>query len=157
VILIAFTVLLPLGGIVGIPFVGMLLDTRPAIEASWVLLVFGILFGILTVIPSTVPQLAGIGILVFNRPLLYTFISDLTAKVFGFGSFGKIYGLLMTLSGAVGLALTPMDILTKHFYHGDYTPINIFLLVAGVVTNVALIGRIYTHTCQGRIALVDDY
>jgi hypothetical protein len=153
----AFTVLLPLGGIVGIPFVGMLLDTRPAIEASWVLFVFGILFGVLTVIPNTIPQLAGIGILVFNRPLLYTFVSDLTAKVFGFSSFGRIYGLLMTLSGLVGLVLTPMDLLTKHVYHGDYTPINIFLLVAGLVTNIALIGRIYMHERKGRIVLVDDY
>jgi MFS family permease len=151
----AFTVLLPLAGIVGIPFVGKLLDTRPTIETSWILLVFGASFGILTIIPRTVPQLIGIGVLVFNRPLLYTYLSDLFAKVFGFQTFGKVYGLAMTLSGIVGLLLTPFDIFTKT-HGGNFTPINIALMIAGFVTNVGLTAKLYFHVRKGRIALPYD-
>jgi hypothetical protein len=151
----AFTVLLPLAGIVGIPIVGMLIDHQTTMTNSLVLIVLGIAFGILTLIPKTVPQLLGIGVLVFNRPLLYTFVSDVFAKVFGFANFGKVYGLAMTLSGVIGLVLTPMDIMTKGVFHGDFTPINVLLLVLGAITNIALIARIWFHTRKGRVALRD--
>ena len=146
---------MPLAGIVGIPFVGLLLD-RPTIETSWILLVFGLCFGLLTIVPNTIPQLIGIGILVFNRPLLYTYLSDIFAKVFGFANFGKVYGLAMTLSGAVGLLLTPFDLLTKNHYHGNFTPVNIMLLVAGMITNLALIVKLWSHSRKGRIALPNN-
>lgn len=80
---LAFTVLLPLGGIIGIPFVGFLLDTRSMFEATVVLTIIGLAFGILTSLPQTVPQLMGIGCLVFLRPLFYTYVSDYFAKIFG--------------------------------------------------------------------------
>ena len=80
---LAFTVLLPLGGIIGIPFVGFLLDTRSIFEATVVLTFFGLAFGILTSLPQTAPQLIGIGCLVFLRPLFYTYVSDYFAKIFG--------------------------------------------------------------------------
>lgn len=149
----AFTVLLPVAGIIGIPFVGLLLDNRPTIEATFVLLVFGILFGALTLVHGTVPQLVGIGFLVFNRPLLYTFVSDIFAKVFGFANFGKVYGLAMTLSGIIGLILTPMDVLTKDYFGNNYNPVNVTLLGIGIITNVALTARIWMHVREGRINL----
>lgn len=79
----AFTVLLPLGGIVGIPFVGYLLDSRTTFEATIVLVFFGLALGILTSLPQTVPQLVGIGFLTILRPLFYTYVSDFFAKIFG--------------------------------------------------------------------------
>jgi hypothetical protein len=82
-ICLAFTVLLPLGGIIGIPFVGFLLDTRSMFEATVVLTIIGLAFGILTSLSQTVPQLMGIGCLVFLRPLFYTYVSDYFAKIFG--------------------------------------------------------------------------
>lgn len=83
VLVLAFTVLLPLGGIVGIPFVGFLLDSRSMFESTVVLVFFGLAFGILTSLSQTVPQLIGIGCLVFLRPLFYTYVSDYFAKIFG--------------------------------------------------------------------------
>jgi predicted MFS family arabinose efflux permease len=75
--------LLPLGGIIGIPFVGLLLDRRTTLEATLVLVLFGLAFGVLTILPQTAPQLIGIGFLVVLRPLFYTYVSDFFAKVFG--------------------------------------------------------------------------
>ena len=88
--------------------------------------VIGFLFGVLTLTSAIVPQLIGIGMLVVFRPLFYTAIScvpfyqqlyiqwwwltysDYAAKVFGFRTFGTVYGLAMTLSGLFGLILTPL-------------------------------------------------
>lgn len=149
----AFTVLLPLGGIIGIPFVGLLLDRRTTLEATLVLVLFGLAFGVLTILPQTAPQLIGIGFLVVLRPLFYTYVSDFFAKVFGFVTFGRLYGLAMTISGFLGLLLTPMDILTQKHLNGNYNPINITLIIVGALTNIAVAVRLYMHTAKGKIVL----
>lgn len=76
----AFTYLLPLGGLVGIPFVGFLLDKRSSRDAILVLAVFGVLFGALGMSSAVAPQLLSIGALTILRPLMYTAVSDFSAK-----------------------------------------------------------------------------
>ncbi|KAG9031644.1 hypothetical protein FRB95_002453 [Tulasnella sp. JGI-2019a] len=76
----AFTVLLPLGGIVGIPFVGYLLDDRTTFEASLVVLASGVVYGVLGVLPHVGAQFASIAIFVVLRPLMYTFVGDYCGK-----------------------------------------------------------------------------
>lgn len=76
----AFTYLLPLGGLVGIPFVGFLLDKRSSRDAILVLAVFGVLFGALGMSSAVAPQLLSIGTLTILRPLMYTAVSDFSAK-----------------------------------------------------------------------------
>ncbi|KAJ9100515.1 hypothetical protein QFC21_003555 [Naganishia friedmannii] len=101
----------------------------------------------------TAPQLIGIGFLVVLRPLFYTYVSHFFAKVFGFVTFGRLYGLAMTISGVLGLLLTPMDIVTQKQLNGNYNPINITLVVVGALTNMAVAVRLYMHTARGKIAL----
>lgn len=85
-----FTVLLPLGGAIGIPpvgklsaaradirmiygHIGVLLDRGGIFVASLVVLLMGILFGIFGMIRSYSAQLLSISMLVLLRPLMYTF------------------------------------------------------------------------------------
>jgi hypothetical protein len=85
-----FTVLLPLGGAIGITpvgelhvsvtrssmpheSIGVLLDRGGIFSASLVILFMGILFGIFGIIRSYSAQLMSIYMLVFIRPLMYTF------------------------------------------------------------------------------------
>ncbi|KAG8847829.1 hypothetical protein FRB96_001417 [Tulasnella sp. 330] len=75
-----FTVLLPLGGIVGIPFVGYLLDDRTTLDASLVVLVSGVVYGALGILPHVGAQVTSIAIFVFLRPLMYTFVGDYCGK-----------------------------------------------------------------------------
>lgn len=72
-----------------------------------------------------------------------------------FVTFGRLYGLAMTLSGLLGLLLTPMDILTQKHLNGNYHPINITLIVVGAITNIAVAVRLWMHGRKGRIALED--
>lgn len=67
--------LLPLAGIVTVPAVGWLLDTRRIRDVDLVMLSFGVGFGGLGLASHTVPQLIGIALLVCFRPLFYTAIS----------------------------------------------------------------------------------
>ena len=84
----AFTYLLPLGGLVGIPFVGFLLDKRSNRDAILVLTVFGAVYGVLGMTSAATPQIISIATLTIFRPLMYTAISDFSAKTFGFQTFG---------------------------------------------------------------------
>ncbi|KAF7977749.1 hypothetical protein HWV62_2836 [Athelia sp. TMB] len=142
----AFTYLLPLGGIVGIPFVGYLLDKRSSRDAIAVLAVFGVAFGVLGMARTAAAQIAGIVVMVILRPLMYTAISDYAAKTFGFQTFGTVYGLANTLSGLFGLVQWPLDVLIKIPLDGNYSPVNTALLVAGLATSTALASRIWLGT-----------
>lgn len=59
----------------------------------------------------------------------------------------------MTLSGLLGLLLTPMDILTKTKLDGNYTPINTVLLILGFISAVGLYWRVWSYTRDGRVKL----
>lgn len=76
----AFTYLLPLGGILGIPFVGFLLDKRSIRDAILVLAILGVLFGALGMTSAASAQIVSIAMLTILRPLMYTAVSDFSAK-----------------------------------------------------------------------------
>jgi MFS family permease len=145
----AFTYLLPLGGLAGIPFVGFLLDKRSNRDAMLFLAAFGALFGAFGMTSSVAPQIFSIATLTILRPLMYTAVSDFSAKTFGFQTFGTVYGLANTLSGLFGLVQWPLDLLVKLPLDGNYTPVNAALLVLGLVTSVALATRIWLGTKLG--------
>lgn len=138
----AFTLLLPLGGIAGIPFVGTLLDKRTSFDAFLTLLVFGFSFGLLTMMPSAAAQIAGICFFVILRPLMYTAVSDYTTKIVGFKTFGTVYGLCNSLSGLFGLIQYPLDLFVKFTLKGSPTIVNVVLLVLGTTASAAVAWRI---------------
>lgn len=146
-----FTVLLPLAGAIGITPVGVLLDRGGIFVASIVVLFMGIAFGIFGIMRSYAAQLVSIGMLVFLRPLMYTFVGDYCGKVFGYGTFGTVYGLANSIAGIFGLILRPIDLLLKSKLHGDYTPPNLVLLGCGIAASTALTWKVWSGT--RRIAL----
>ncbi|GAA99771.1 uncharacterized protein L969DRAFT_52196 [Mixia osmundae IAM 14324] len=150
----AFTYLLPLGGIVAIPFVGYLLDKRSIRDTTIVLALFGVIFGIFGLAHGTPAQVVSIATLTLLRPLMYTAVSDYCAKTFGFQTFGTVYGLMNTLSGLFGLVQYALDLLIKGPLQGNYTPVNVGLLIAGLITSVGLASRIHYGTRDGVVALL---
>jgi hypothetical protein len=72
-----------------------------------------------------------------------------------FETFGTVYGLAMTLSGLLGLLLTPMDLLTKNALGGNFTPINVILLVLGAISAMGLYWRVWSHVREGTIRVED--
>jgi hypothetical protein len=88
-----FDIALPLGGIVSMPIVGTLLDNFTTTTVLGVLVVTSTFIGILQVTPTLWAQYTTVLIFAIYRPLYYTSVSDYCAKIFGFRTFGKVYGL----------------------------------------------------------------
>jgi hypothetical protein len=84
-----FDIALPMGGVVAIPFIGMILDTLSTTLVLSLLVVTATTIGILGVIPNIWAAYANICLFVVYRPFYYTCVSDYAAKVFGFHTFGK--------------------------------------------------------------------
>jgi len=95
---------------------------------------------------GTTAQVVSIAMLTILRPLMYTAVSDFSAKTFGFETFGTVYGLANTLSGVFGLVQWPLDLLIKLPFDGNYTPVNAALLILGLVTSLSLAIRIWLGT-----------
>lgn len=64
--------------------------------------------------------------------------SDYATKVFGFATFGRIYGMIMCLSGLAQFVQPGLDELTHGPLGGNPVPVNVFMAVAGTILGVIL-------------------
>ncbi|KAK7204324.1 major facilitator superfamily domain-containing protein [Myxozyma melibiosi] len=124
-----FDVALPVGGVLTVPIAGYILDHRSMATSIAILLVMGTTMGILGLFASYTAAYSGIGIFVIYRSFFYTTVSDYVAKVFGFDTFGQIYGLISTVSGLFNFGQSGFDTLTHHVLHRDPRPVNIGLVI----------------------------
>lgn len=76
--------------------------------------------------------------------------SDYATKVFGFATFGRIYGTVICVSGAGQLLQPALDVLTHGPLHDDPVPLNIFFAVAGSVLSGAFTLFVYIQTRGNR-------
>lgn len=72
--------------------------------------------------------------------------SDYASRVFGFETFGKVYGLIICLSGLFNFAQSGLDALTHSTFHNDPLPVNLILLVSALVVGIALVGFVWTKS-----------
>jgi hypothetical protein len=70
-----FDVALPVGGVISVPFIGLLLDNTSTTFTLSLLVTIATTIGILGVIPETWAAYAGIVLFVLYRPLYYTAVS----------------------------------------------------------------------------------
>ncbi|OQD62491.1 hypothetical protein PENPOL_c012G06977 [Penicillium polonicum] len=129
-----FDILLPVGGLVSVPFIGTFLDIFQTRTVLFILVSLATTIGVLGCIPHATAAYGNIILFVLYRPFYYTAVSDYAAKVFGFATFGKVYGLIICLAGVGNFAQAGLDALTLRVWRGDPVPVNVGLtvLVAGV-------------------------
>lgn len=139
-----FDIALPLGGVLAVPFIGALLDNCSTQFVLGALVVLASAIGVLGLVPGRLwAAYANISLFVLYRPFYYTAVSDYAAKVFGFHTFGKVYGLIITLAGLGNLSQTGLDAVTVRVFGGDPRVVNAGLLgVAGCV-GVVLWGYVF--------------
>lgn len=137
-----FDVALPVGGIFAIPFIGIVLDHTSTTMVLSILVSVATMIGILGVLPYMWAAYANIILFVLYRPLYYTAVSDYSAKVFGFRTFGTVYGLIICLSGLLNLSQSGLDILVHGTFHGNPIPVDIMLLGLGFVIGTALVSYV---------------
>lgn len=134
-----FDVALPVGGIVSIPFVGLLLDRFSTVAVlSWLVGVTTAV-GILGITPEMWAAYANVCLFVLYRPFYYTAVSDYSAKVFGFRTFGTVYGTIICLSGLFNFSQSALDYLFHDTFRGDPIPVNVMLMSAGLLVGLAML------------------
>ncbi|KAF7133989.1 hypothetical protein CNMCM5793_005515 [Aspergillus hiratsukae] len=139
-----FDILLPLGGLLSVPFIGTILDTLPTPHVLLILAFTATLIGILGCIPNSLPAgYANIALFVLYRPFYYTAVSDYAARVFGFQTFGKVYGLIICLAGLGNFLQAGLDAITFKLFGRNPIPVNLVLTVSTGVVGAALVGFVW--------------
>ncbi|KAI2469999.1 MFS general substrate transporter [Annulohypoxylon bovei var. microspora] len=137
-----FDLALPLGGIISIPFIGAILDHTSTVVVLTTLVTVATTIGILGVLPYTWAAYTNIVLFVLYRPFYYTAVSDYSAKVFGFRTFGTVYGTVICLSGLFNFSQSGLDYLFHRTFRGDPVPVNLLLLSLGLVIGGCLVGYV---------------
>ncbi|PYI24343.1 MFS general substrate transporter [Aspergillus violaceofuscus CBS 115571] len=138
-----FDVALPVGGVVSTPFIGMLLDNLSVPSILGIIVVLTTVIGIFNSIPVLWTGYVTVTLFVLLRPLYYSAMSDYATKVFGFATFGRVYGTIICFSGLVNFSQYGLDALTHGPFDGNPIPINIFFAGAGFVVGTALVAFVY--------------
>ncbi|KAL1849164.1 hypothetical protein Daus18300_013369 [Diaporthe australafricana] len=141
-----FDVALPVAGVVTTPFIGVLLNEVPVWGTLGVLTVLIVVLGVLNVISALWAGYATVVAFVIFRPLYYSAVSDYTTKVFGFATFGRIYGSITAISGLGQFIQPALDGLTHGPLHDNPVPINLVFAVAGSLISAALTLFVYVKT-----------
>ncbi|WLF80919.1 hypothetical protein PVL30_004712 [Lodderomyces elongisporus] len=128
-----FDLALPLAGIIATPFIGLLLDHSTTELVVFILFVISLVIGVLGLFSNYALAVVGVTLFVGYRPFFYTVISDVCAKVFGFETFGTVYGLLMCICGAMNSGQGVLDGMTHNVFNMNPYPVNIFLLCTTIV------------------------
>ena len=70
--------------------------------------------------------------------------------MFGFATFGKVYGAWMALSGLLGFFQQLFDNLTHQVFESNPVPVNVVLLVAGLITGIAIVAYVWRQSRRMR-------
>ncbi|KAK3726147.1 hypothetical protein LTR37_000295 [Vermiconidia calcicola] len=153
-----FDVALPLGGVISVPFIGFVLDNTSTPFVLALLVTIATTIGVLGTIPNQMwAAYANICLFVLYRPFYYTAISDYSAKVFGFVTFGKVYGLIICLAGLFNFMQAGLDALTHKSFDNDPKPVNVLLLVVAFIVGAVLVGYVWRKSVMmGREKLEDE-
>ena len=138
-----FDAALPIGGLLSVPLVGLLLDNVSTVSVLSTLVAGATIIGALGVIPRLWAAYANVALFVLYRPLYYTAVSDYAAKVFGLGTFGTVYGVLITLTGPFNLSQYVLDYLFHVKFDGDPVPVDIMLLSLAAGIGLVLVGYVW--------------
>ncbi|KAH9862779.1 hypothetical protein J1614_010872 [Plenodomus biglobosus] len=138
-----FDIALPVGGVISVPFIGLLLDNTSTTFTLALLVTIATTIGILGIIPETWAAYGNIVLFVLYRPLYYTAVSDYSAKVFGFATFGKVYGLIICLAGLLNFSQSALDAATHKTFHNDPVPVNVILMGLALLVGVLLVAFVW--------------
>jgi len=134
-----FDYALPIGGVAATPLIGVLLDNLSTADMLTVLVCLTTAVGILGSLPFYWAAYANIVLFVLLRPLYYSAMSNFATTIFGFATFGKIYGTIICLSGLVNLFQPAIDALTYEALDGNPIPVNLVLAALGFIFGVILV------------------
>ncbi|ROW09319.1 hypothetical protein VPNG_05863 [Cytospora leucostoma] len=150
-----FDVALPVAGVATTPFIGVLLNEVPVYGTLGVLTGLIVVLGVLNCVSALWAGYATVVTFVLFRPLYYSAMSDYATKVFGFATFGRIYGTITCVAGVGQFVQPVLDALTHGPLHNNPIPVNLFFAAVGSVLSAAFTLFVYVKTTQNADVLTD--
>ncbi|KAF2736336.1 MFS general substrate transporter [Polyplosphaeria fusca] len=147
---------LPIGGVISTPFLGLMLDNISVPGYLTIIITITTIIGVIGSIPALWAGYINVVLFVFLRPLYYSAMSDYATKVFGFATFGRVYGTIICVSGLFNLVQPGLDALRKSTFDGNPTPINLLLAIAGFVIGIALVVYVSVQTYRMHKKMDDE-
>ncbi len=140
-----FDLALPIGGVATVPFIGLLLDHTSTVTVLSLLVLMSTVIGALGAIPNATAAYTNVCLFVIFRPLYYSAMSDYATKVFGFATFGTVYGTIVCLSGLSLFSQPVLQALVHVLFYEDPGPANLGLAGAGLLIGTALVMYVDTQ------------
>lgn len=134
-----FDLALPIGGALTVPFIGFLLDNVSTVVVLALIVLMSTIIGILGAIPLSWAAYGNICLFVVFRPLYYSAMSDYAAKVFGFATFGTVYGTIICFSGIALFGQSGLQALVHSEFQEDPGPMNLWLAGIGLILGLSLV------------------
>lgn len=144
-----FDAALPIGGIAATPFIAILLDHTSTATVLAILVALITAVGIVGSLPYLWAGYVNVIIFCLVRPLYYSAMSDYAAKVFGFATFGRVYGAIIAMSGAINLTQPLIDAMDHDLFHDNPIPVNAVLAGLGFLIGTALV--VYVWVQGGKV------
>lgn len=66
--------------------------------------------------------------------------------MFGFATFGKVYGLIICLAGLLNFSQSALDAATHKVFHNNPVPVNAILLGLALLVGIALVAFVYSRS-----------
>jgi len=129
--------------VVSTPFIGLLLDKLSVPHTLAIIVSLITVTGFLNTVPRLWAGYVTVLLFVFLRPLYYSAMSDYATKVFGFATFGRVYGTIICVSGLASCAQVLLDRLTYRGFRGNPTPVNFIMTACGFVVGTILVGFVW--------------
>ncbi|KAK5105069.1 hypothetical protein LTS08_001343 [Lithohypha guttulata] len=134
-----FDIALPLGGIITVPFIGLILDNVSTVVVLALIVLMSTVIGVLGAMPTLGAAYTNICLFVVFRPLYYSAMSDYAAKVFGFATFGTVYGTIICCSGVAIFCQSALQAIVHSQFQEDPGPMNLWLAGIGLIVGISLV------------------
>lgn len=129
----AFGLLLPLGPFVSIWLSSMVIDYLRLHTTIALFTALFAMFGVASTVASLPLVYFGLCLFVLIRSMVYAVASAYIANVFGFKTFGRVYGTQMLCAGVFNLSQQLLLLLVRDVWEGEYWQVNLILSCVCVV------------------------
>ncbi|EGX90086.1 MFS transporter, putative [Cordyceps militaris CM01] len=151
-----FNAALPVGGVAATPLIALLLNRCSVATVLAVMTAYVALMGVLNCFASVAAGMATVVVFVTFRPFYYSAVSYTASKIFGFATFGRVYGTVICVSGVLNLVQPALESWLSVQLQGNPLVLNIALGIVGTVLAAMFTAYVKWQSVPKRRNVVDS-
>ncbi|KAJ3367150.1 hypothetical protein GGF32_000212 [Allomyces javanicus] len=110
--ILAWSIILPGCSVLVAPFLGSMLVRMPQHQLFFLVSAIAVITGILVQVPLEPLQYVTMVVVAMLRPTVWTVACNYIGKIFGFGSFGRLYGSLLLVVGVTNFCAYGLNLMS---------------------------------------------